>query len=375
MTNHAPRRVEHAATPLATTTIVACIESGQLEEQTLRMVESLRLFGGRFAACEVLLAASRPGPPLLPATRARLRDLYATVIDIPFRRRYRWHHLMNKPHALAWGERLSNADTIIWADSDILFLAEPRELELLPGEEFVGQPDTGVIGSTGEDDPHDPFWARVCAEFGVDFDRMPRCCTYDDQPIRYYLNSGLFAYRRACSLGRDFDHDCARFLESGVSRCHTEVHFGEQATLGITVLRRRLARRTLSHDGNYHTTLITPWMMDAARMRAAAVLHYHDCMGPHTWNLMMQALQRAHPRVFEWIRDKPPLTNRHGTPYHRAHREWLRLFRGLCRRVNYARNHIHKPPKDPPPPILLHNSPDISAAKDAGSTSGRLSAA
>ncbi|HYE63483.1 MAG TPA: hypothetical protein VD997_15950 [Phycisphaerales bacterium] len=319
------------------------------------MVESLRLFGGRFAACEVLLAVSRPSPPLLASTRARLRELRATLVDIPYRRRYRWHHLMNKPHALFWGEQLSRAETIIWADSDILFLDEPHELELAPGEEFVGQPDTGVIGSTGEDDPHDPFWARMCAEFGVEFERMPWCFTYDNQPIRYYLNSGLFAYRRTCALGRDFEHDCVRFLDRGVSTCHTEVHFGEQATLGITVLRRRLNRRTLSHDGNFHTTLITPWMMDAARMRGATVLHYHDCMGPHTWGRMMGALQGSHPRVHEWIRHKRPLTNDHGTVCHRACREWLRVWRGVMRRLNYARNHITKPPKDPPPTILQEN--------------------
>ena len=43
---------------------VACVESGQLEAQTVRLAESIRRFGGSFADSEILAVTARFGPPL-----------------------------------------------------------------------------------------------------------------------------------------------------------------------------------------------------------------------------------------------------------------------------------------------------------------------
>src|SRR5205085_1505515 len=56
---------------------ICCVESGPLEDQTVRMVESLRRWGGRLAEAPVVAVTPRFGPPLARTTRRALDRLSA----------------------------------------------------------------------------------------------------------------------------------------------------------------------------------------------------------------------------------------------------------------------------------------------------------
>ena len=60
------------------TTFVCCVESGWLETQTIRLVESLRKFGGTFSQEPVIAVTPRFGPPLSKRTHAQFRELGVT---------------------------------------------------------------------------------------------------------------------------------------------------------------------------------------------------------------------------------------------------------------------------------------------------------
>ncbi len=51
-------------TPLPTATIVTCVEYGPLEQMVVRMVDSLRRWGGRLADAPVYAVKPRRGMPL-----------------------------------------------------------------------------------------------------------------------------------------------------------------------------------------------------------------------------------------------------------------------------------------------------------------------
>src|SRR5215207_7670197 len=85
-------------------TFVTCVESGPLETQVLRMVESLRRFGGGYADCPVWAVKPRFGPPLAGHTRRELDRL-----NVDFRRTTRsdphgWYAYINKTRALILAE-------------------------------------------------------------------------------------------------------------------------------------------------------------------------------------------------------------------------------------------------------------------------------
>ena len=77
-------------------TIVACVESGVLEPLTIRMVDSLRRFGGRFANLNVVAVTPRTGPPLARETFKRMAELGINHLQIHPKNSYTWHHHMNK---------------------------------------------------------------------------------------------------------------------------------------------------------------------------------------------------------------------------------------------------------------------------------------
>ena len=61
-------------TKISDITFVCCVESGSLESQTIRMVESLRRYGGKFANAPVIAVTPRFGAPLSKATLQVLKN-------------------------------------------------------------------------------------------------------------------------------------------------------------------------------------------------------------------------------------------------------------------------------------------------------------
>ena len=127
---------------------VACVESGPLEVQTVRLAEGIRRFGGALADSEILTITPRFGPPLSGEVRRRFRELDVRHERLPSHPRYAWYHYLNTPIALAAAEELTTADILCWTDSDLLFLGEPTELLLDHELDFIaGSTDNGVVGT------------------------------------------------------------------------------------------------------------------------------------------------------------------------------------------------------------------------------------
>jgi hypothetical protein len=318
-------------------TIVSCIEAGVLEPMTLRMAESLRRFGGRFADVDVIAVRPRPGPPLAPATRRSMIDLGVRYLEANPATPYTWHHYMNKPQALVAAESAVDTDAILWLDSDVIILREPADLALPDGVDFVASaPDTGIIGSHGPDDANDVFWARIAALFGRRLEDLPWLTTGDGHRIRFYVNAGVFTYRRATGLGAALVDDFERAMAQGVARRHDEVHYMDQVILGLTVLRLGLTWRDVSNASNFPVLSHLPENFDPALVAPVSVLHYHDSMTPEWYPRLLATLAASHPDVHDWLAPLGPVEDPVSLRW-RAYRETLRLARGVERRRYYAR--------------------------------------
>ncbi len=323
-------------------TVVCCVEAGELEPKTIRMVESLRRFGGRFAKLDVVAVTPRLGPPLAAETRRRLDELGVRHINVRPQTRYVWHHYMNKAQAVMAAEQATEADSILWIDSDIIFLREPNELELPHGIDFVASaPDTGLIGSSGQDDPHDAFWSRCASLIGKEVDDLPWLTTGDGHRIRFYWNAGLFVYRRASRFGREFVSDFERAMVEGVARNHAQVHGMDQVILGLTVLRLGLGWRAVPDTSNFPVISFLPDNFDPIKVEPVDVVHYHDSMSPVLLPKLLETLRPAHPEVAEWLAAEGPVVDPTSRP-NRVVRESLRLKRAVDRRWYYARRGFTK---------------------------------
>ena len=93
------------------TSFVCCVESGALENYTLRMIESLRKWGGKFRNAPIYAVTPRFGPPLSQNTKKAFTRLNVNHIRCNPQTNYSWLGFLNKPLALV------AVETTIFADS------------------------------------------------------------------------------------------------------------------------------------------------------------------------------------------------------------------------------------------------------------------
>lgn len=290
------------------------MESGSLEDYTLRMVRSLRKHGGRFASSPIVAVTPRFGPPLSKDTLRAFNDLGVLYIRRPIKTKYSWYKFLNKPLALVMAEEFVNSEAIGFLDSDLLFVDEPDKLGLLPSEDFLGFPvECKEMGSTGPGDPYEPFWLELCRILRIDIADLPWVITAEtNERVRLYFNSGIFVYRRLSNFSKSWLDFCLKFLDSNVASNAEGYGEGikEMSAVGFAVVKLGLKWRALpySHDYAMSSRTHASWYREEL-LRAAKIVHYHDSMWPPFFPTFRDCLLSTHPEVGKWLATLGPLSN------------------------------------------------------------------
>lgn len=294
---------------------VCCVESGFLEAQTLRMVESLRKFGSTFANAPVIAVTPRRGPPLSKRTLDSFARLDARHIYDARPSRYEWFNFLNKPLALRAAEREVTTPYVCWLDSDILFLGDPDQLNFQPGEDFLGFPvEDKEMGTTGKpDDPYEPLWQDFCQILSIDIESLPWVTTAEtNERVRFYLNGGIFAYRKSTQFAEAYLETCLKLLDSPTKTDVVGYNAGvkEMSAIGFVVVKNNLNWRALPYSHDYVISSFTHdlWYKEAL-LREARIAHYHDAMWPPFWDTLLACLGPTHPNVAQWLSGLGPMRN------------------------------------------------------------------
>src|SRR5579864_2319823 len=229
--------------------------------QTLRLVRSIRWFGGRAAAARVLVCAVES---IRPEARAALAALGAEVrIVARFDAR---SPFANKLQFFAAAET-TGASHFLLLDCDTLVVGDP--LPLLPG---------GVFSAAIADVPsvtHDVF-VRLFAHFDLPLPPRRHVTTLLPEPTIAYFNSGVVSVpaplaRDLAAAWRDYNH---RLLDDPALLAPCE-HHANQAALALAVAARAIPYRVASAALNL--PLHMPHLARTAELLATepAILHYH----------------------------------------------------------------------------------------------------
>jgi hypothetical protein len=290
--------------------IVTCVEAGYLETQTIRMIESLRRWGGRMAGVPVVAVTPRLGPPIAASTRRKYDELGVTYLRTKATSKYAWYNFMNKPAALLAAENAVKVDSMIWLDADILIVGEPWDLLLGLHEDFAGCPTEKNIATTGPDDPYHPYWMALCDAVGLSIDDVPWVHEFRDQTkIRAYFNGGVISYRPASGYGQAYLEATERILDAKIQLKDDGIFYHEQAAVGLAMAKHKVRWRVLSESCNYHFGSSTRQHVDPEKFRNAKVLHYHRSMQADRWQQFLTCFESDYPKVLEWLRPFGPLAD------------------------------------------------------------------
>ncbi len=292
-------------------TFVCCVESGSLEAQTVRMVESLRRWGGQLANAPIIAVTPRLGPPLSHKTRKLFEKFNVEYLHFPSKNQYSWFKYLNKPYALIAAEEYSSNEFIGWLDSDLLFVGEPDQLILKDGEDFVACASDKNIGTMGPDDPFEPYWKEVCQIVGVDMENLPWVTTQmEGKHIRLYWNSGVFVYRRKTGLAKHHLQASIQLLEARIAHQNAGIFFTDQVALGLAMMKMGLSWRALPFSHNYTMSpLIHDQWYNQQQLKEARIIHYHDCMWSPFWPEFIKCLDATHTEVASWLNSQGPMKN------------------------------------------------------------------
>jgi hypothetical protein len=185
------------------TAFICCIQPGFLEDQTVVLCQSIRLFGGKYKHAPIY-AISPCGENLNPACSRTLESLGVTIVIKPLNEHMRSFKYANKAYALEYAESAYSHHTNIFLDSDTLFLGEPIAFELDPFTDFLARPvDLRGVCRSAIDDDFAQYWQTCCDIAGITLLDLPVITTTVDQvPIYSNWNGGLLVTRGNKAVGR-----------------------------------------------------------------------------------------------------------------------------------------------------------------------------
>ena len=319
-------------------TFVVCVEPGKYEVQAALMVESLRLFGGRFANAPVIAITPRVGPALAMRTRKRFEEL--GVVYLRRRHLHRaWQLFIGKVQALNDAEQIAATKGLVLVDCDILFVGEPSGLLLAPGAAVGACPsDQGIVGTTGASSQFDPAWRRACAAVGLTIEDLPWVDPSDgSEPVRFYVNSGVVVMRNGYDVPSRWLRCMDDLLSHHVAFPGWGPYFVDQIALGLAIARYAIPFQRLVYTHNFGVDSSVPDAWQSDELGQVRVLQHHDQLTPEHWGRTVERLRGVNPDLSALLAREGPIVAPPAPASAAAMRSVLRVSRGISRRAYKTR--------------------------------------
>ena len=291
---------------MADVAFLICVEHGRLESEALLLVDSLRRWGGAVADAPVYAFAPRPGFHPTAETIAALAERDVRYVDEPLVTRFEEIPTFNKVAVSAWAERELDHETLVFADTDSVFLGEPSELIGGDWLAAVRPVDRRIAGSRGKG-KNEPFWRKMYAELGVEAAPFVET-TVGQMAIRAYWNSGLIAARRSAGLLSAWERALGRLFDAGIVQKRWPQFMDQLSWAGVTAdVHDRLL--ILSPPYNYPLRHRQALLPEARDLDLAEIVHLHYRL----WFHVPGALEKPSPPFdpesdrYRWLAERLPI--------------------------------------------------------------------
>ncbi|MBX9627203.1 MAG: hypothetical protein K2X82_25595 [Gemmataceae bacterium] len=272
-------------------TFVTAVEAGGIERRAIRMVDSLRTFGGLLADAPVVFVIPRPGPPLSRETLRQVDAYQITLLRARPAVKYGWYNFLNKVVSFCHAELVAQTAFVCWIDDDFLVLDDLPLLRLGHEYDFAACPCDLNMGSTGPGGRFEEYWAEYCRVAGTDFARLGWVRTHRERAAaRTYYNSGLVCYRRSTGFAAEYSRIVNAVLDGRLTSSTEGIYMHEQMALGAAA--RQLGLRALDLPWEYNLSSNDIY---ASRHNNVRAVHYHDSLSPARYDRFVPALTAVRP--------------------------------------------------------------------------------
>jgi hypothetical protein len=228
--------------------IIICTESGYLEPLSKLLAYSLRNFGGKLSHIPIYSYKPRRGPSLAKDTIKFFEQNQVEFIDLVLNKKYADKPYANKLVACNHREKNTNADILIFLDSDTFFLAQPDEFLNMGATDALLRPagfnNVGTPKSFANDDGE--HWKKLYGLLNVRRIREVTT-TIDNQKILEYYNSGVIVTNTKNDLFKHWKDNYEKAVEMKLIPRRSV--FLDQTVLSATVAQLEL---NVKHLGKYY---------------------------------------------------------------------------------------------------------------------------
>jgi hypothetical protein len=283
-----------------------CVEHGRLESEAILLAQSVRAWAGSAAEAPIYAVAPRSHKRPEPSTIDRLRDLSVEYVDQPLEGLHEEWPTFNKVFVSAWAERELDHPTLVFVDTDSVFLGEPTEL--LGGDWVAAMRpvDRRIAGSRGKG-KNEPFWRRMYETLGVTSEPFVTTAVGGTK-IRAYWNSGLIAARREAGLFVAWESALRRLFDADVVHGRMPQFMDQLSWAAVTAdVHDRV--RVLSHAYNYPLRQ-RGGLPDASRdLDLAEIVHLHYRLFFHLPDPLGAVVPPFNDRSdrFSWLSERLPI--------------------------------------------------------------------
>lgn len=286
-------------------TFVSCVERGNLENQAVTMLRSLRRFGGGLANARMLCVVGRAGAPLQRSTVGEIAQLKGELV---FADRGEnpapWFNYSNKVVAVGIAQRMARTERVAWLDSDVLIASEPSQLLIPPDIDFAARSEEQMPIVYPDDPGNVSYWEAVCSLFDIDFAAVPWVDRGEGGRLqKMYFNSGVFVWRKGSPFAQGYVRAFRRLLDSRIAQRNGDFFTADQTSLTPVVICEKLRWSHLDRRSHH---MVFKEFIDgpeaAPSVENAAIIHYSRSLDPAFRQRFFNRLESERPELADWLR-------------------------------------------------------------------------
>ena len=231
--------------------IIICTEKGYLENTSKLLIASLRTFGGALKDTPVVSYQPRKGYEVSADTKKFFRENNVEHIELELNPNFAHYPLANKPVVCAHREQHSDADILVFLDSDVIIYGEPNEFLMNRSASTVRlRPVDGRnVGAYNSEDSNALYWNTIYKQLRVSNRRYVSSTVFNERILEYY-NSGHIVVNRETGVYSEWLKNFKKVMNSGV-RPDLGIFFVEQSVLAATITQMNLDVDLFGKEYNY----------------------------------------------------------------------------------------------------------------------------